>query len=118
MIEWIIGAAIVAGGLFAGSKTKQPSTPSPSPPHEDFRGKVTEWRAHWEATVDRSRWIPKSMASRIISRFPPPKRSGVFLSWMEGDRIEQELLDEFATPNVAYLAMRKERLKPFFDTVA
>lgn len=117
MIEWIIGAAIVAGGLFAGSKTKQPSTPSPSPPHEDFRGKVTEWRAHWEATVDRSRWIPKSMASRIISRFPPPKRSGVFLSWMEGDRIEQELLDEFATHNVAYLAKQKERLKPFFDTV-
>lgn len=117
MIEWIIGAAIVASGLFAGSKTKQPSTPSPPSPREEFGSKVTEWRAHWEATVDRSRWIPKSMASRIISRFPPPKRSGVFLSWMVGDRIEQELLDEFAMHNVAYLAKQKERLKPFFDTV-
>lgn len=117
MIEWIIGAAIVAGGLFAGSKTKQPSILSRSPPSEDLTAAVTEWRARWEPTVDRSRWIPKSMASRIIAQFPPPRRSGISLSWMGGDRIEQELIAEFATQNIFHLAQQKERLKPFFDTV-
>jgi DNA helicase-4 len=57
------------------------------------------------------------MASRIIARFPPPKRSGMSFPWLGGDRFEQELLAEFATHNVAYLARQKERLKPFFDTV-
>jgi DNA helicase IV len=115
MIPWIIGAAIVA--LFSGSKTEQPSLPSPSPPLENFPAKVAEWRARWEPTVDRSRWIPKSMATRIIAHFPPPKRSEITFSWMGGDHIEQELVAEFATHNVAYLAKQKERLKPFFDTV-
>ncbi|WP_067736131.1 UvrD-helicase domain-containing protein [Novosphingobium naphthalenivorans] len=114
MIEWIIGAALLAGGLFGTGKTKRPDT-SPAPgPRQDFPAKVTEWRSLWEPTVDRSRWIPKSMASRIVARFPPPQRP---FSWSGGDRFEQELLTEFAAHNVAYLAQQKERLKPFFDTV-
>lgn len=114
MIEWIIGAALLAGGLFGTGKAKRPDT-SPAPgPRQDFPAKVTAWRSLWEPTVDRSRWIPKSMASRIVARFPPPQRS---FPWFGGDRFEQELLTEFAAHNVAYLARQKERLKPFFDTV-
>lgn len=117
MIEWIIGAALLAGGLFGNNKTK-PQSPRPVPgPREDFPAKVAQWRTSWEPAVDRSRWIPKSMASRIIARFPPPKRSDISFSWMGGDRVEQELLTEFAAHNVTYLAKQKERLKPFFDTV-
>jgi hypothetical protein len=37
MIEWIIGAALLAGGLFGNNKTKSQS-PRPVPgPREDFR---------------------------------------------------------------------------------
>lgn len=57
------------------------------------------------------------MASRIVACFPPPKRSALFSPFNGGDHFEQELLAEFATHNVAYLARQKERLKPFFDTV-
>lgn len=114
MIEWIIGAALLAGGLFGTGKTKRPDTSPTSGPRQDFPAKVTEWRSLWEPTVDRSRWIPKSMASRIIARFPPPQRS---FPWFGGDRFEQDLLAEFAAHNVAYLMQQKERLKPFFDTV-
>ena len=117
MIEWIIGAALLAGGLFGTGKTKRPGASPASSPREDYPAKVSEWRSRWQPTVDRSRWIPKSMASRIIARFPPPKRSGMSFPWLGGDRFEQELLAEFATHNVAYLARQKERLKPFFDTV-
>lgn len=117
MIEWIIGAAVLAGSLFAGNKIKQPTASLKSPQRDDFLAKVTEWRSRWEPMVDRSRWIPKSTASRIISSFPPPKRSGNSFSWMGGNGIEQELLAEFASHNVAHLAMQKERLKPFFETV-
>lgn len=117
MIEWIIGAALLAGGLFGNNKTKSQS-PRPVPgPREDFPAKVAQWRTSWEPAVDRSRWIPKSMASRLIARFPPPERSDISFSWMGGDRVEKELLTEFAAHNVAYLAKQKERLKPFFDTV-
>ncbi len=117
MIEWIIGAALLAGGLFGTGKTKRPNSSPASTPCEDFPAKVAEWRSHWQPTVDHSRWIPKSMASRIVARFPPPKRSGISLRWLGGDSVEQELLAEFAAHNVAYLARQKERLKPFFDTV-
>jgi hypothetical protein len=56
------------------------------------------------------------MASRIIARFPPPKRSDI--SFLDGRRSRrEELLAEFAAHNAAYLAKQKERLKPFFDTV-
>lgn len=114
MIEWIIGAAIV--GLFGAGTAKRVSTSTPVK-RQDFPAEVEKWRADWEPVVDRSRWIPKSMASRIVARFPPPKRSGMSFSWMGGDRLEKELLAEFAAHNVAYLAKQKERLKPFFDTV-
>lgn len=114
MIEWIIGAALV--GLFGAGTAKRVSTSTPVE-RQDFPAEVEKWRADWEPVVDRSRWIPKSMASRIVARFPPPKRSGMSFSWMGGDRLEKELLAEFAAHNVAYLANQKERLKPFFDTV-
>jgi DNA helicase-4 len=103
MIEWIIGAALLARGLFGTGKTKRPTSSPASTPREDFPAKVAEWRSHWQPTVDHSRWIPKSMA--------------ISLRWLGGDRVEQELLAEFAAHNVAYLARQKERLKPFFDTV-
>lgn len=114
MIEWIIGAAIV--GFFGVGTAKRDSASLPTR-RQDFTSEVSKWRADWEPLVDRSRWIPKSMASRIVARFPPPKRSWISLPWMTGNRFEQELLAEFATHNVAYLANQKERLKPFFDTV-
>lgn len=56
------------------------------------------------------------MASRIVARFPPPKRA-TFIFGTAVDRFEQELIAEFAAHNVEYLAKQKERLKPFFDTV-
>lgn len=116
MIEWIIGAAIIAGGLLRSNRTKEPNIRLTWPPSDGFTAEVEEWRDRWEPTVDRTRWIPKSTASRIIKCFPPPKRSGnTFLGG--GDPVEQELLSEFATHNAVYLSKQKKRLKPFFERV-
>ena len=71
MIEWIVAAAIV--GLFGAGTAKRVSTSTPTK-RQDFPAEVAKWRADWEPVVDRSRWIPKSMASRVVARFPPPKR--------------------------------------------
>lgn len=117
MIEWIIGAALVASGLWGATKPKsQPALPKPAP-KDSFTAKVTQWRSAWEPSVDRSGWIPKSMASRIISRFPPPQRSGMSFLGIGGDQTERELLKEFAAHNAAFLATQKVRMKTFFETV-
>lgn len=117
MIEWIVLAVLAAGGLLGNSKKENPKSLLTSNKPEEFSGELSKWRADWEPMVDRSRWIPKSMASRIVASSAPPKRSGSSFILSVGNHIERELMAEFAAHNVAYLARQKERLKPFFDTV-
>ncbi|MFJ5487118.1 UvrD-helicase domain-containing protein [Hansschlegelia beijingensis] len=123
MIEWIIGAALLAGGLFGSGSQSGSKIPGRSPQSrvgtagDSYAAEVAEWRAQWESHVDRSRWIPKSTASRIVARFPPPRRWALTSPWVGADQIEQDLMAEFAAHNVEYLARQKERLKLFFETV-
>mgnify|MGYP003381177370 CR=1 FL=1 len=98
MIEWLIVAAVVGTGLWGTGKDKQSSTPSPNRT-DDHPAQVARWRANWEPMIDRGRWIPKSMASRIIANFPPPRQSDFLYKFGLGDRVERELLTEFASHN-------------------
>lgn len=120
MIEWLIGAVLVAGGLLGSSRKDNVKTRermSYSDGRDDHSIKIDAWRARWEPTVDRTRWIPKGLASRIVARFPPPQQPWSTFSLTKSKSFEQELMAEFATHNIAYLARQKERLKPFFDRV-
>lgn len=120
MIEWIVGAALLVGHLFGSSRQDRAgisTLPSPSPsPSEDNASKQANWRDSWQASVDRTRWIPKSAVSNIVEKFPPPARSWSFFG-SSRDHAERDLLAEFATHNAEYLLRQKERLKPFFETV-
>jgi len=119
MIEWIVGAVLVAGGLLGSGRKDSNKPPSVRPPTrsaQDFDAEKAKWRASWSNEVNRSRWIPKSMAARIVAQHPPPKEPG-FSSLRNGARAHLELLAEFAAHNAAYLKEQKERLRPFFETV-
>ena len=116
MIEWLIVAALVGTGLLGTGKNKQSSAPSPNRT-DDHPAQAAQWRADWEPMIDRGRWIPKSMAARIIAKFPSPRQSDFARRFGLADPVEAELLAEFATHNVAYLAAQKEKLKPFFEGV-
>jgi len=117
MIEWIFLAVLAAGGLLGNGKKKGPESLLRAIKPEESSRELSKWRADWEPMVDRSRWIPKSMASRVLARFAPPKHFGSYSILSAGNRFEQDLMTEFAAHNVAYLARQKKRLKPFFDTV-
>lgn len=119
MIEWIIGAALLAGGLLgSGRENKAESWKSktPSTDHSDYQIKLDAWRTKWEPIVDRTQWIPKSVASDIVARFPPPERSIIKHPNTEKQFVES-LLREFDQYNRAYIANQKELLRDFFNTV-
>lgn len=122
MIEWLALGAIAVASMF-GSDNKRTATRSGSYEpfdHEKWRRRKAEekeqWRASWEQMVDRSRWIPQSLAYRIIEAYPPP-RTNQSPFW-EGPKAEiKALLAEFAQHNLQHLEEQKAKLKPFFDTV-
>jgi DNA helicase IV len=121
MIDWIIGALVVAGGLFgSGKKRSQPSTYSvPRVDADESRRQAEkDWRSGWEHNIDRSRWIPQSAAHRIIEANPLPGPVPFFVdaSTRRSAKL-RELLAEFATHNQSYLAAQKAKLRQFFDTV-
>ncbi len=121
MIEWIItglallafgskdrsGSGLKPAGLTSGNRTSG----------DDQQSKTAEWRAQWDATVDRTRWIPLSTASWIVAKFPPPNRPHWYHLLRGKPPDEEKLLAEFAAHNADYLAKQKERLKPFFGRV-
>lgn len=120
MIEWIVGAVLVAGGLLGSGRkdsNRPPPEKLPTRSAQDFDAEKAKWRAGWSDEVNRSRWIPKSMAARIVAQHPPPRQSGFPIPWSGEERARRELLAEFAAHNAAYLKEQKESLRPFFETV-
>lgn len=117
MIEWIVGAALLAG-LFGSSREdkSRPGSAPPTSPHKEEEKLLADWRSAWQPSVDRKRWIPKSTASRIVKEFPPPSSYKYFFD-SGTERAAKELLAEFADHNGNYLQCQKERLKHFFDAV-
>jgi len=78
--------------------------------------------------VDRERWIPQSVAHRIVREHPLPRslysRFGVrppyitgSSTWTDKEAGLAALLREFAALNIEHLASKKAELQPFFDTV-
>lgn len=123
MIEWILLGALgllakAGGDSTSGSGSgSRSSTPSPKKPvdHERIR---TEWRSQWEPLVDKSKWIPRGLAARIVARFPPPKDAWPSYSLTAfGLSPEARLQKEFAAHNIAFLAKRKAGLSRFFETI-
>lgn len=117
MIEWLIGAALI--GIFGSGRDKKTqswkSTDLPTD-HSDYQANLSAWRAQWEAEVDRTRWIPKSVASHIVARFPPPERWNIKRPNAQNKFVDM-LLREFAEHNISYIAKQKELMRGFFDTV-
>jgi DNA helicase IV len=73
--------------------------------------KIKNWRAAWEPTVDRSRWIASHTSYRILLAHPRPAGSPGYF------RLLRDLDAEFNAHNQTHLAMQKQRLKDFFDTI-
>ncbi len=125
MIEWLVlGALALAGGASSsGSRSSSSGSRSPAPfdTGEYRRKKAADeaaWRAGWEHEVDRTRWIPQSVAHRIIETYPLPGADRTyFTTSIEKPARLKELLAEFAAHNLQHLAERKAALKPFFDSV-
>lgn len=124
MIEWIIGAALLASGLrgFGNKKDSDATRVRPiSTDHNNgvsnYATKIAEWRILWEKEINYSQWIPKSMASRIIERFPPPQSYFEAKFKLGNINLLESLNIEFAAHNVAHLAKQKTSLKSFFETI-
>ncbi|MDF2689739.1 MAG: helicase, partial [Microvirga sp.] len=126
----LIAAALGLAALFGGQEEKPPRSipaPSPGPDYlskakrdEMYREALIAWRAQWEPTVDRGRWIPSGTATRIIARYPPPERPKALSPLSEPPErsaLRAALEEEFNQHNQAFLLRQKERLKSFFDTV-
>jgi len=72
MIEWLVLGALALAGGASSSGSRSPSSGSRSPAPFDTgeyrRRKAADeaaWRAGWEHEVDRTRWIPQSVAHQI-----------------------------------------------------
>ena len=129
MIEWILLALAGTGLSYAGKKESSNRRPSgglgtarlaesKKTAEQEFRQKVLSWRAQWEQTINRARWVPSGTASRIIARHPAPERPRSWLdTLLNKSSMLDELTAEFEAHNQEHLARQKERLKPFFDTV-
>lgn len=116
MFEWLIVGAIALLGGQQSSSTRLASTlgtSQPIRPVKTFDEKKRDWREQWEPTVDRTKWIPKSTASRIMAQFPPPRGGLIFF----GAPYEQALRDEFEAHNQRFLEAQAGRLQAFFSSV-
>lgn len=83
MIEWLALGALAIGSLF-GSDDKRSSSSRYSPDRFDVDGwrrkrdadlqaDEAAWRSSWEASIDRTWWIPQSVAHRIVRDHPLPR---------------------------------------------
>jgi len=124
MIEWIVGALVVGAGLFGSNDRRSSYNRASSPSFsvsewkKEKAAEEANWRASWEGQVDRTRWIPQSMAHRIIADHPPPTSGGLAARVFDPvQKKTKELLTEFAQHNVEHLEHQKIKLKPFFDHV-
>ncbi|RDE06627.1 UvrD-helicase domain-containing protein [Sphingomonas aracearum] len=125
MIEWLVLGALALAGGASSSGSRSSSSGSRSTTSFDTgeyrRKKAADeaaWRAGWEHEVDRTRWIPQSVAHRIIETYPLPGADRTyFMTSIEKPAKLKELLAEFAAHNLQHLAERKAALKPFFDSV-
>lgn len=89
-----------------------------SPSQAEVERKKKDWRALWEASIDRTKWIPIGAAARIVARYPPPTDPSVIPLFGEATRnIERALKAEFAAHNLSYLAQQSDRLRSFFHTI-
>jgi DNA helicase-4 len=115
VFEWLIVGAIALLGGQQSSSTRLASTLGTSPPItpiKTFDEKKREWREQWEPTVDRTKWIPKSTAARILAQLPPPQSRLFF-----GQPFQQALRDDFEAHNKSFLEAQSGRLRAFFESV-
>lgn len=126
MIEWIIGAAVLGIGALLGDDKKIKKTGPvvarssllARPPTIDQNSNFSEWRAEWEPTVDRTRWIPKRLASEVIQNFLPHENgTSIPKPTTEHSRFEKALRSEFEVHNANFLSNQKEKLGDFFAAV-
>ena len=84
----------------------------------DQEALYSEWRSEWEPRVDRTRWIPKGLASEIIQRSPPRKNGeDTAIPLLDRSSFEKALQAEFAIDNKKFAAAQKEKLGAFFSSV-
>jgi len=129
MLEWVFLALV--GGVALASGSKRDSVIRSSRPlelggtreneyanEEDLQKALASWRLAWEPSIDRGRWIPKSVASRIFKTYDVPrlKRPLIVFSPIK-DFGPDDLQKEFDTHNHAHLLAKRKDLKAFFDTV-
>ncbi|TNC69812.1 UvrD-helicase domain-containing protein [Rubellimicrobium roseum] len=78
-----------------------------------------EWKALWDRSIDRSKWIRAGTAARLLSSYSYPGTNIIRSSQFERSRnsIQKALDAEFAAANVTFMPAQKERLRPFFATV-
>ena len=83
-----------------------------------FAAAKESWtNAVWSA-VDRSRWIPKGAATRVLTSFPAPEWPGRSWKQLVGDATPAATLAQaFGEHNEQYLARQRIARKAFFDTV-
>jgi DNA helicase-4 len=87
-------------------------------PAIDPSSRFSDWRTEWEPTVDRTRWIPKRLASEIIQNFPPHENgASIPEPSTEHFRFEKALRSEFEAHNANFLTNQKEKLGDFFAVV-
>lgn len=84
----------------------------------DPKALYSDWRSKWEPRVDRTRWIPKSLASYIIQQSPPIKNGeDAAIPFSEHSHFEKALEAEFAVDNKRFATAQKEKLSTFFSSV-
>ena len=79
----------------------------------DHENQMRSWRAAWEPTIDRSRWIAAGTARRILTAYPAPTNALGTGSTVT----ENQLRDEFAGHNRRHLERQKQVLRGFFETL-
>lgn len=121
MVIVVVIMLLLVIGFFAQLFESTPiSTPQPVDPaaRAAFLSAVEQWLTTVMASLPPGRWIPKSAATRLLTRFPAPEWSGQSWKQAVGDASPQGTLTKhFDRMNRAHLTAQMVARKAFFETV-
>lgn len=83
-----------------------------------FQGVFNRWRDSATAMLDANRWIPKSMATKVVSQCPAPEWPDQTWTQAAGDASPAATMGEVIdAKNAEYLERQRQARRPFFNTV-